>query len=99
MVQVQSKYKNPDKFIEKLKDELKQAQERKRAVEGKYQFAYEKGVTKSMACSSPIRYPRLLPGAELRFVAHVIGVKRTMDGSEFEFQLSYCYLTKEGINA
>ena len=95
MLQVQSKYKNPDKFIEKLKEQLEWARERKQAVEGKYQFKYEEGVIKEMVTDSPARYPKLLPGAEIRFVAHVINVKRDMNGSNFAFQLSYCYLTKE----
>ena len=94
---VQSKYKNPDKYIEKLKAGLEWQTDRKRALFGVHQFGYSSGVTKSVVFSSPKRCRALFPGSEVRFTGQVKTVKRDMDkGTEITFELSQCYLTEEG---
>ncbi len=95
METVQSKYKNPDKYIEKLKEQVESARASRDVFAGKHQFFYSSGVTTSMACDKPAKYPKLLPGAFVRFTGEVISVKRDRDGSEFKFELNSCFITEE----
>lgn len=97
MPQVQSKYQNPDKFIEKLKDDLEWERGHKMAIFGKYQFPFAHGndITIGVAFNSSIKCRGLFPGTTVRLTALVESIKRDSDGTEVEFKLDHCYLTEE----
>lgn len=97
-MQVNSKYQNPDKYIEKLKDEIKNLNWRikeKNRLLGRYLFTYEDGALKGVLLDDPREYPELLPGTRVIFKGKVVGVTRTQEDCDIKFELNDCKIVEE----
>lgn len=95
---VQSQYKNPDKFIEKLRGDIERLRyklEIVRRMRGVHIFSYTKGVEKSVHLSNPTEHPELLPGTEVLFTGKVIEVHRKKDEADIKFELKQCRHIRE----
>ena len=88
-----SKLKNPDRHIEKLKDEIERLKEVNKdhwRRHGVHEFHYIDGITTNVSPTEPCAYPELLPGTEVIFTGKVIEVRRTETKGFIEFELMQC---------
>lgn len=96
MPTVQSKYQNPDKFIEKLKDELDNMRKRWRYEQGRWEFTfsepYEINVHRKGQSDA---YPEFFPGTVVKFRGVVTKVTRDQNTSAVDFDIKSCYRIKE----
>ena len=87
---VKSKYKNPDKYIEKLKAECKEAWEQARLyerdkvrIQGDFWFSYKDGIRKSVY----LKTDGELKGAQLNqpvvILGRIVGYKKIEEGGHF----------------
>ena len=97
---VQSKYKNPDKFIEKLKGEIERLEYRislKYRQLGRHEFNYGGVVELSVKLNTPAEHPKLLPLTDVRFKGRVIKVERDVHGGSVRFKIDSCYRIEEDV--
>lgn len=93
MMLVKSKYKNPDKFIEQLKEKIKWANDSSdlwakdfHREKGKYWFAYAPGVTLAVSTSID-KIQQATIGQRVRFDGEVISLKKNVDKYEAVFEI------------
>ena len=91
---VQSKYKNPDKYIKEMKAENDRLYKEAWEMFGDHQFSWTEVETTEYDLM-PTAHPRLLPGAKVRIEAHVTEIHRDTGSAVVTLEHDECYLTEE----
>lgn len=92
---VQSKYKNPDKFIKELKIENDRLYKEAQGMYGEHQFSWRNVQTTEFDELMPAANPMLLPGAKVKIEAHVTEIRRDTGAAVVTLEFDECYLTEE----
>ena len=86
--------KNPDKYIDNLKDEIERLMEINKdhwRRGGVHEFRYKhKAVDLNVALDDPLECEKLFPGTEVIFKGKVTEVHRTEHDSNIKFNVSTC---------
>ena len=90
--------KNPDKYIQKLKDEIDRLErvsqyeyQHLRAEIGKHQFSYNSEHYANTVFASPKAVPELFPGSRVKLEAEVVSVRRDTDETRISVILKNCF--------